>query len=64
MFIEEMEVLIECKRLVEDLLDEKLTMAEYMDKCGKDPRFLDSEIERLQRALSGKRSVIKVKEEN
>lgn len=54
MFIEEMEVLIECKRLVEDMLGEKLTMAEYMEKCGKDPSFMEGEIERLQRALSGK----------
>lgn len=56
MFIEEMEVLIECKRLVEDMLGEKLTMAEYMEKCGKDPSFMEGEIERLQRALSGKRA--------
>jgi hypothetical protein len=54
MFIEEMEILIECKRLVEDMLGEKQTMAEYMEKCGKDPSFMESEIERLQRALSGK----------
>ena len=64
MFIEEMEILIECKRLVEDLLGEKQTMAEYMEKCGKDPRYVEQEIERLQRALGGKRSVIKVGEEN
>lgn len=64
MFIEEMEILIECKRLVEDMLGEKQTMAERMDRCGKDPSFLKKEIERMQRALSGKRSVIKVKEEN
>lgn len=56
MFIEEMEILIECKRLVEDMLGEKQTMAEYMEKCGKDPGFMASEIERLQRALSGKRA--------
>ena len=56
MFIEEMEILIECKRLVEDMLGEKLTMAEYMDKCGQDPSFLESEIERLQMALSGNRA--------
>lgn len=56
MFIEEMEILIECKRLVEDMLDEKMLKAEYMDKCGKDPSFLESEIERLQMALNGKRA--------
>jgi predicted Ser/Thr protein kinase len=56
MFIEEMEILIECKRLVEDMLGEKQTMAEYMEKCGKDPSFMESEIERLQMALSGKRA--------
>ena len=56
MFIEEMEILIECKRLVEDMLGEKQSMAEYMDKCGKDPSFMQSEIERLQRTLSGKRA--------
>lgn len=55
MFIEEMEILIECKRLVEDMLGEKQTMAEYMEKCGQDPGFMESEILRLQRALSGKR---------
>ena len=63
MFIEEMEILIECKRLVEDMLGEKQTMAEYMEKCGKDPGYVEKEIERLQRALGGKRSVIKVKED-
>ena len=63
MFIEEMEILIECKRLVEDMLDEKRFMAERMDRCGKDPSHLKKEIERLQRALSGKRSVIKVEED-
>ena len=50
--------------LVEDMLGEKQTMAERMDRCGKDPSFLKKEIERMQRALSGKRSVIKVKEDN
>ncbi len=63
MFIEEMEILIECKRLVEDMLGEKQTMAEYMEKCGKDPSFMQCEIDRLQRALGGKRSVTKVREE-
>ena len=63
MFIEEMEILIECKRLVEDMLGEKQTMAEYMEKCGKDPGYVENEIERLQRALGGTRSVIKVKED-
>lgn len=56
MFIEEMEILIECKRLVEDMLGEKQIMAEYMEKRGKDPSFMESEIERLQMALSGKRA--------
>lgn len=64
MFIEEMEILIECKRLVEDMLGVRKDMVERMEKCGKDPSFLEEEIERMQRALSGKRSVIKVKEDN
>lgn len=64
MFIEEMEILIECKRLVEDMLGVRQDMIARMEKCGKDPSFLEEEIERMQRALSGKRSVIKVKEEN
>lgn len=59
MFIEEMEILIECKRVVEDLLGEKQTTAEYMRKLGEDPGYMEQEIERLQRALSGKRSIIR-----
>lgn len=55
MFIEEMEILIECKRLVEDLLVEKKKMAEYLYKTGKDTRLLELEIARLEGALEGKR---------
>ena len=64
MFIEEMEILIECKRLVEDLLAEKVARAEYMNKCDKDSGYVEKEIERLRRALGGKRSIMKIKEEN
>lgn len=64
MFIEEMEILIECKRLVEDMLGEMQTRVEYMEKCGKDPSYLKKDIERMKMALSGKRFVNKAKEGN
>jgi hypothetical protein len=55
MFIEEMEILIECKRFVEDLLCEKQSVAKYLEKVGRDTQSVEMEIERLQRVLSGKR---------
>lgn len=56
MFIEEMEILIECKRFVEDMLGEKQSTAEYLAKVGRDTQSVELEIERLQRVLNGKRA--------
>ena len=56
MFIEEMEILIECKRFVEDMLGEKQSTAEYLEKVGRDTQSVELEIERLQRVLNGKRA--------
>lgn len=52
--IKEMEILIECKRLVERLLLEKRYVLERMDKCGKNYEVVQKRIDMLERALEGK----------
>lgn len=52
--IKEMEVLIECKRLVERLLWEKKYILERMDKCGKEVEVVQRRIDMMERALDGK----------
>lgn len=52
--IKEMEILIECKRLVERLLWEKKYILERMDKCGKDCSAVQKRIDMMERALEGK----------
>ena len=54
MLIQEMEVLIECKRLVEMLLWESKRNLETMDKCGKDVSWIQKRIDMMERALEGK----------
>ena len=54
MNIKEMEILIECKRLVERLLWEQRYMLERMDKCGKDCSIIQQRIDMFERALEGK----------
>ena len=54
MGIKEMEILIECKRLVENLLREKKFILERLDRCGKDGRVVQAQINRMERALEGK----------
>lgn len=54
MDIKEMEILIECKRLVEKMLWEKRSILERMDKCGKGCEAVQAQIDRMERALEGK----------
>ena len=52
--IEEMEILIECKRLVENMLSEKKYILERLDRVGKDASVVQASINRMERALEGK----------
>ena len=54
MTIQDMTILIECKRLVETMLHEKRAMLKSMERCGKDPYWVQNHIIRLERALEGK----------
>ena len=54
MDIKEMEILIECKRLVERLLCENKYILERVDKCGKNCSVVQKRIDMLERALEGK----------
>ena len=54
MDIKDIEVLIECKRLVETMLCEKRVMLKSMERCGKDHYWVQRHIVRLERALEGK----------
>ena len=54
MDIQEMEILIECKRLVERLLWENRYILERMYKCGKDCSIIQKRIDMFERALAGK----------
>ena len=53
-FIEGMEILINCKRYIENRIDFLQRQMERMDKCGKDSRPLQSEINRMQGVLGYK----------
>lgn len=52
--LKEIEILIECKRLVENMLLEKRYILKRLDDCGKDGRVVQAQIERMERALEGK----------
>ena len=52
--IQEMEILIECKRLVERMLWEKKFLLDRMDKGDKGYKVVQAHIDRLERALEGK----------
>lgn len=58
--IHEMEILIECKRLVESMLSEKKRILEYLDENGKGDsqgsRTVLAQITRMERALKGQPS--------
>ena len=56
MFIEEMQILVDCKRLAEKMLEEKKQAIEYASKCGKIGAVLslEKDIDRLEAALQGK----------
>ena len=53
MDIKDIEVLIECKRLVEAMLREKKYILSKMDGNGKDVRCVEKSIVRMERALQG-----------
>lgn len=63
MTIKEMEVLIECKRLVECMLTEYRQTAERLAKCGKPTDNIDKIIYRLERALKGETPTLWWKQE-
>ena len=52
-FIKGMEILIRCKQNVETRIRILQSQIERMDDCGKDPRALQVELDRLQRILRG-----------
>ena len=53
MDIKDIEVLIECKRLVEAMLREKKYILKQLDSSGKDGRCVEKQIVRMERALQG-----------
>lgn len=58
MSIQDIEVLIECKRLVEKMLHEKERILEHLIESGKEDtsgvRCMQAQIFRMERALQGK----------
>ena len=57
-FIEGMEILIGCKKLVEDLIDENKYILESLEKRGADPKSINviqNKINRYQDVLDGKK---------
>ena len=54
MDIKDIEVWIECKRLVEIMLCENRYILERVYKSGKDASVVQKQIARLERALEGK----------
>ena len=54
MDIKDIEVLIECKRLVEAMLLEKEVILSKLDGNGKDVYYVKKSIARMERALQGK----------
>ena len=53
MELKDIEVLIECKRLVETMLREKKYILKQLDGTGKDVRCVQRDINRMERALEG-----------
>ena len=53
MDIKDIEVLIECKRLVEAMLREKKYILKQLNSNGKDIRCVEKQIARMERALQG-----------
>ena len=53
-FIEGMQILINCKRYVEDRIDYLDKRIEEMNRCGKDTEALQQEVNRLLRVLGEK----------
>lgn len=53
MDIKDIEVLIECKRLVQAMLREKKMILSQLDGNGKDTRCVEKQIARMERALQG-----------
>ena len=53
MDIKDIEVLIECKRLVQAMLKEKKYLLSTMDGNGKDVYCVEKQIARMERALQG-----------
>ena len=53
MNIKDIEVLIECKRLVQAMLQEKKHILKQLDGSGKDVRCVKKQIARMERALQG-----------
>lgn len=53
MDIKDIEVLIECKRLVQAMLQEKKYILKQLYGNGKDTRCVEKQIARMERALQG-----------
>ena len=53
MDIKEIEVLIECKRLVQSMLVEKKCILRRLNGNGQDVRCVEKQIARMERALQG-----------
>lgn len=62
-FVEDMEILIRCKRYVEFKLDYLSKKVEQMDACGKDTRGLKLEIARCEYALGYEANLPKMLED-
>lgn len=56
MFIEEMQILVDCKRLVECMLSEKKLVAKTLHQVGleDDCKAIQKDIDRMEAALQGK----------
>ena len=53
MDIKDIEILIECKRLVQAMLQEKKHILKQLNGNGKDVRCIEKQITRMERALQG-----------
>ena len=53
MSIKDIEVLIECKRLVQAMLRENKHILSQLHESGKDARCIEKKIARMERALQG-----------